>query len=85
MCTILAQHKAYKTTLIEGVAASIASIIALSGDEVHMAADGMIMIHDPWTTSTGNAAELQKRLACWIRRRISWSIYIAVEVEEILP
>jgi len=60
--TMLAQHTAFKTTVIEGVAASIASIIALAGDEVHMAADGLVMIHNPWTTSTGNAAELQKSI-----------------------
>jgi ATP-dependent protease ClpP protease subunit len=58
--TVLSQHAAFKTTLIEGVAASIASIIAMSGDEVHIAADGMLMLHNPWTSSTGDAAELQK-------------------------
>jgi ATP-dependent protease ClpP protease subunit len=59
--TGIARHAAYKTTEILGIAASAASIIAMAADEVHMAADAFMMIHDPWTSMTGTAAELKKR------------------------
>ncbi len=39
---------------ITGIAASIASIIAMAGDEVVMAPNAMMMIHDSWTIAVGN-------------------------------
>lgn len=45
---------------IDGMAASIASIIAMVGDKIYMPANSMIMIHNPWTYTTGNAIELRK-------------------------
>ena len=33
---------------IDGIAASIASVIAMAGDEIRIASNGMMMIHDPW-------------------------------------
>lgn len=45
---------------ISGVAASMASAIAMAGDTVRIAANGMIMIHDPWSSAVGNAEELRK-------------------------
>lgn len=55
------RHKAkVKTTHIDGLAASIASIIALAGDKVKMASNGRFMIHDPWTMSVGTAEDLRK-------------------------
>jgi len=56
----LRRHPAYVTTYIDGLAASIASVIALAGDEVVMAANAMMMIHDPWATTSGSAEEMQK-------------------------
>ena len=44
---------------IDGLAASAASIVAMAGDEIRIAENGMIMIHDPWTFAMGNAAELR--------------------------
>ena len=54
----LKNHPAKITTRIEGLAASIASVIALAGDEVHAYASTMMMIHDPWVLAVGNATEL---------------------------
>ena len=56
----LRRHPAHVTTYIDGLAASIASVIALAGDEVVMAANAMMMIHDPWATTSGSAEEMQK-------------------------
>ena len=56
----LRRHPAYVTTYIDGLAASIASVIALAGDEIVMAANAMMMIHDPWATTSGSAEEMQK-------------------------
>lgn len=44
---------------IDGLAASIASIIAMAGDEINMADNAMMMIHDPWTVAGGNAKDLR--------------------------
>lgn len=46
---------------IDGLAASIASIIAMAGDSITIAENGMMMIHDPWTFALGNAAEMRKQ------------------------
>jgi ATP-dependent Clp protease protease subunit len=45
---------------IDGIAASIASVIAMAGDEIRIAANGMIMIHDPWGMAVGTAGEMRK-------------------------
>lgn len=45
---------------IDGIAASAASIIAMSGDEIIIPADAQLMIHNPWTFAGGNAKELHK-------------------------
>ena len=42
---------------ITGIAASIASIIAMAGDEIAIAENGMMMIHNAWTIAAGNADE----------------------------
>lgn len=57
---ILKNHKAKKTVYIDGIAASIASIIALCGDEVVMGAGAMLMIHEPWTYTAGNRYQLKE-------------------------
>lgn len=50
----LKQHKAKKIVHIDGLAASIASIIALAGDEIRMGEAAMYMIHLPWTIAMGD-------------------------------
>lgn len=56
----LDRHKARIVVDVDGLAASIASIIAMAGDEIRMAANSMMMIHDPWTIAVGNAVELRE-------------------------
>jgi len=52
-------HKAKVTVHVDGLAASIASIIALAGDEVHIAENAYFMIHQPWTVTLGTADDLR--------------------------
>lgn len=55
----LKRNSARVTTDIDGVAASIASIIAVAGDEINMAANGFMMIHDPWSIAIGTAEDFR--------------------------
>lgn len=56
----LRRHKARVTTSIEGVAASIASLIAMAGDTVEMAENALLMVHAPWGYSAGNAVDMRE-------------------------
>lgn len=57
--SILATHKARKTVYIDGIAASIASVIAMVGDEVIMPENAMMMIHDPSSGAWGTADDMR--------------------------
>jgi len=48
------------TTHIDGVAYSIASLIAMAGQRVVAASNSMLMIHAPWIRISGNAVELRQ-------------------------
>lgn len=56
----LKNHPANIEVDIDGVAASIASLIAMAGDEIRMAANAMMMIHDPVGFAMGGAGEMRK-------------------------
>lgn len=56
----LKRHPAHKTVYIDGFACSIASVIAMAGDDVIMPRNTMMMIHDMWRVAIGNATELRK-------------------------
>ena len=55
----LKRHPARVTTCVDAIAYSIASLIAMAGDEREMADNALMMIHAPWTYTGGNAAELR--------------------------
>lgn len=55
----LRRHKATITTEVDGMALSIASLIAMAGDKVHMADNAVLMIHAPWAYMAGNSVELR--------------------------
>lgn len=57
---MLKSHKATVNVYIEGLAASIASVIAMAGDTITMRSGSMMMVHMPWTLSQGNAEEMRK-------------------------
>jgi len=54
------QHKAKTITHVDGLAASISSIIALAGDEVRMADNTFLMIHNPWSIVVGDARAMRE-------------------------
>lgn len=56
----LMAHKAHKTVHIDGIAASIASVIALAGNEIIMPENAYMMIHKAWTFTHGNSDELRE-------------------------
>lgn len=54
----LQRHDAAVTCHVDGLAASIASIIALAGERTVLAANAMMMCHCAWTFGIGNSAEM---------------------------
>lgn len=58
--SMLNRHKAFKNVYIDGLAASIASLVAMAGDKIIMPANAMMMIHSPWTFAIGNAQDFRK-------------------------
>lgn len=57
----LKRFQAQKVVHVDGIAASIASIIAMAGDEINIAANGTMMIHNPWGMAIGGATEMRKQ------------------------
>jgi ATP-dependent protease ClpP protease subunit len=56
----LKDHKAKVTIRVDGLAASIASVIMMAADRIVMAPKASVMIHDGWSVACGNAADLRK-------------------------
>jgi ATP-dependent Clp protease protease subunit len=50
----LARHAANVVVHVEGIAASIASVIAMAGDEIRIAEGSRFMIHNPWSFAMGD-------------------------------
>lgn len=46
---------------IDGLAASIASVVAMAGDKIIMPKNAMMMIHKPWTITAGNANDMREQ------------------------
>lgn len=57
---MLKRHKGYKTVYVDGIAASIASVIALAGDRVIVPSNAFIMIHKPSGVCFGNSDEMRE-------------------------
>lgn len=55
----LSRHPAKVTVQIDGLAASMASYIAMVGDRIEMPANTFLMIHDPSAWAGGRAEELK--------------------------
>lgn len=86
----LKRHSAKVVTHIDGLAASMASVIAMAGDEVRMADNALIMIHNPWTVSMGDAddlradADLLDKMSAAITSAYSRSQYSAEELKDLM-
>lgn len=57
---ILKRHSAEITVYVEGIAASIASVIAMAGDRIIIPANAQMMIHKPSSITWGNADDMRK-------------------------
>lgn len=57
---LLDSHPASKTVYIDGLAASMASIIAMVGNPIIMPENAMMMIHKPWGITGGDAEDMRK-------------------------
>ena len=55
----LKRHQARVTVWIDGIAASIASMIAMAGDEVVMPENAMLVLHDPSGLVVGTATDMR--------------------------
>lgn len=59
MYNALKNYDGSVTVRVDGMAGSIASIIAMAGDKIIMSPGSMMMVHKPWTLAIGNANELE--------------------------
>jgi ATP-dependent protease ClpP protease subunit len=56
----LKAHGAKINVVVEGLAASIASIIAMAGETISMGEGSLMMIHSPWTFAMGSAEDMRE-------------------------
>lgn len=57
---MLKRHKAHVNIHVDGLAASIASVIAMAGDTITMPSNAMLMIHNAWLYTAGNSKDLRE-------------------------
>lgn len=58
--SVLSRFQGKKTVYVDGMAASIASLIAMAGDKICISPAAMMMIHDPAAGMRGNSQVLRK-------------------------
>ena len=56
----LKRYDGHVICVVDALAASIASVIALAGDETYMVDNGSYMIHNPWGLAVGEADDMRK-------------------------
>jgi ATP-dependent protease ClpP protease subunit len=60
MYNMLKRNQCQKTVYIDGLAASIASVISMAGDKIVMPSNAFLMIHKAWNCGCGNADDMRK-------------------------
>lgn len=58
----VAAHQGRKTIIVEGIAASAASVIAMAGDDVVMSPGALMMVHDPSGFTFGTVDDHEKQI-----------------------
>jgi ATP-dependent protease ClpP protease subunit len=58
--SILNKHQGHVTAVVDGLCASAATIVALAADEIVMAEHSLMMVHNPWTVTSGDATKMRK-------------------------
>ena len=71
--------QARKNVYVDGIAASIASVIAMAGDTVYMPKNAMMMIHNPWGVVVGNAEHAE---TCGFPGQDPWGSCCRLYVED---
>lgn len=61
--TMLMEYPADVIVQIDGVAASAASVIAMAGTKVCMSPTSLMMVHNPWTSASGDTEDMLKAIA----------------------
>ena len=59
--SMLARYPGKKRMVIDGVAASAASVIAMAGDEIVMPESSFLMIHEAWGLAIGGSGDLRQQ------------------------
>ncbi len=59
---ILRRHTGHKKGIVDGIAASIASVIMMACDEIVVASGAQVMVHKPLTIAWGNADDFTKTI-----------------------
>ncbi|ERI10899.1 head maturation protease, ClpP-related [Aneurinibacillus aneurinilyticus] len=57
---MLKRHKAHVNVHVDGLAASIASVIAMAADTIYMPSNAMMMIHNAWMFTAGDSNDLRE-------------------------
>jgi ATP-dependent Clp protease protease subunit len=57
---MLKRHKAHVNIHVDGLAASIASVITMAGNTIIMPSNAMMMIHNAWMYTAGNSKDLRE-------------------------
>lgn len=58
--SMLKRNKATVNVHVDGLVASIASVIAMAGDNIIMPSNSMMMIHNAWCCAQGNSKDFRK-------------------------
>jgi ATP-dependent protease ClpP protease subunit len=57
---LLNQYDGNVTCIVDGLAASMASVVAMAADDLQMPKGSFLMIHNPWIMSAGDSKQLRK-------------------------
>jgi ATP-dependent protease ClpP protease subunit len=57
---LLSEHKARVVAHVDALAASMASVVLMAADEIVLASNALVMIHNPWTVAYGESDDLRQ-------------------------
>lgn len=60
MYNLLKNHPAYVEGTVDGLAASMGSVVLMAADKIRIPANAMIMVHKPWGIQGGDADEMRR-------------------------
>ena len=81
---LIKQVDAEKNVFIDGMAGSIASVIAMAGDKVYMSKTSIMMIHNCYCWEQGNAEQLRKRAEDLDKVMVALKVLINKELQYLI-